>query len=353
MRLACVQRRQPNERIVERHEQVSSLVDREPIERFEWHSTRPIAALDRVLSAGVIHENTPHRPRGDGKEMRPVVERATVLQPQIRLVHQRRRAQAVPLRFSGEMPVRHFAQLVVYLRKRVRYPMHGRIRVGARSIQQQCGSNTGERALLKVRSRPNMPARHGAGNTMPPPVGANPILVEVYMRPSIAFVALLASAIAACGENAPTAPTTSVDVSSRSASGQRLGTLRPFDGSCSLTFNSPPFPLPPIHHQIDTGTCWFTHLGLTDFYGEQDINFAAGTQTGTRTFTAANGDKLFLTNTGTSRPGAPGEINFRAQFTIIGGTGRFAGATGGGIGTGTAHLTTNSTSVTIVGTISY
>ena len=96
------------------------------------------------------------------------------------------------------------------------------------------------------------------------------------MRHSIASVALLAAGLAACADSAPTSPTTVAVGSPRSVDLQRAGTSRPFSGSCTLTFNAPSFPLPAIHHQIDTGTCRFTHLGLTDFYGELDINFAAG-----------------------------------------------------------------------------
>jgi hypothetical protein len=120
-----------------------------------------------------------------------------------------------------------------------------------------------------------------------------------------------------------------------------------------VTFNSPPFPLPAIHHQIDTGTCQLTLLGRTAFYGEQDINFAAGTQSGTRTLTAANGDVLYVTHTGVSAPAGPGLVGFVAQMTIVGGTGRFAGATGSAVGTGIANLPTRTTTVTIDGSVRY
>jgi hypothetical protein len=129
--------------------------------------------------------------------------------------------------------------------------------------------------------------------------------------------------------------------------------MRPLKGTCTLTFTPPPFPLPAIHHQIDTGTCQLTLLGLTDFYGEQDINFATGTQSGWRTLTAANGDELYFTHAGKSTPAGPGLVAFVAQMTIVGGTGRFAGATGSGQGTGLANLATRSSSVTIDAVVSY
>lgn len=127
----------------------------------------------------------------------------------------------------------------------------------------------------------------------------------------------------------------------------------PIKGRCELTFNPPPLPLPPVHRQIDTGTCWFSHLGRTALQGIQDINFAAGTQSGERTFTAANGDVLRATHAGTSAPGGPGLVNFVTTITIVGGTGRFANATGQMTGEGTANLITRTTAVTNEGWIVY
>ena len=173
------------------------------------------------------------------------------------------------------------------------------------------------------------------------------------MRSSMTAVVLLMSVCLACTGRSPTSPTSAAAVSSRGASMQRGGTSRALTGSCTLTFNAAPLPPPPIHHQIDTGICQLTHLGRTKFYGEQDINFMAGTQSGWRTLTAANGDELYLTHTGTSMLSGPGLVSFVAQMTIVGGTGRFAGATGGGQGTGLATLATRTTSLTIDATIDY
>jgi hypothetical protein len=176
------------------------------------------------------------------------------------------------------------------------------------------------------------------------------------MRTSLATIALLASAVTACADSdsVPTSPAPFAAGASRSVDLQRSGTARPFSGSCTLTFNAPPFPLPAIHHQIDTGTCHFAHLGLTDFYGELDINFAAGTQSGWRTLTAANGDELHLTVSGRNGAGAVGGmVSIDAQFVIAGGTGRFAGATGSGRAIGVANLITRTTTVAMDGSISY
>ena len=133
----------------------------------------------------------------------------------------------------------------------------------------------------------------------------------------------------------------------------RTSDARPIKGWCELTFNPPPLPLPPVHRQIDTGTCWFSHLGRTALYGVQDIVFAAGTQSGERTFTAANGDILRAVHSGTSAPSGPGLVSFVTTITFVGGTGRFANATGQMTGAGTANLITRTTVVTNEGWIAY
>lgn len=173
------------------------------------------------------------------------------------------------------------------------------------------------------------------------------------MRTRISSTITLAFALVACSSGEPTAASSMSPASAGGAELQQAGVERPFTGSCSVTFNPPSFPPPPIHHQTDVGTCQLAHLGHTGFYGEQDINFAAGTQSGWRRLTAANGDELYVTHTGTSALTAPGVVSFVAQMTIVGGTGRFVGATGFARGIGTANLATNSTSVTIEGWIRY
>lgn len=74
--------------------------------------------------------------------------------------------------------------------------------------------------------------------------------------------------------------------------------------------------------------------------------------TGTLTLTAANGDELFIDYTATTPlPDATGAIHPAGTFTIVGGTGRFAGATGGGTLTADANVTSPATTATLVGTI--
>ena len=60
------------------------------------------------------------------------------------------------------------------------------------------------------------------------------------------------------------------------------------------------------------------------------VHLPTRTAIGTYEFTAANGDKLYADFTGQAAPTAtPGVISIVETATITGGTGRFAGATGG------------------------
>jgi hypothetical protein len=108
-----------------------------------------------------------------------------------------------------------------------------------------------------------------------------------------------------------------------------------------------------VFESTDTGSCQFSELGQTAFSGVQQINFAAGTQSGQRAFTAANGDILRAVHVGTSTPIGPGLISFRATLTFVGGTGRFANATGQATGWGVANLTTRTSVATFEGSVVY
>ena len=58
-------------------------------------------------------------------------------------------------------------------------------------------------------------------------------------------------------------------------------------------------------------------------------DLATPTATGTFTFTAANGDQLLVTFVGNAANTIePGVVSFTETLTIVGGTGRFAGAIG-------------------------
>ena len=173
------------------------------------------------------------------------------------------------------------------------------------------------------------------------------------MRIFTAPIALIAIALAGCGtETGPTGPGLSISSHAERFAASSL-VSRPFSGDCELSFTPPPFPPPPVFQSTDTGVCQFSQLGETAFYGVQQINFAAGTQSGERTFTAANGDILRAVHAGTSTPIGPGLISFRATVTFVGGTGRFAHATGQATGWGTANLATRISVATFEGSLTY
>ena len=78
------------------------------------------------------------------------------------------------------------------------------------------------------------------------------------------------------------------------------------------------------------GTGQASHLGQFTFVAPHFVNPATGAVAGTYQFTAANGDMLFADFTAQTTP-IPGTtlVVVEDSATITGGTGRFAGATGG------------------------
>lgn len=107
-----------------------------------------------------------------------------------------------------------------------------------------------------------------------------------------------------------------------------VATSRPIQGSCTITSTDIVRFAPPILYQIGHATCQISHLGRVTLRSELAVNVATGTQTGTGTFTAANGDLLYVTSAGSSTPTGPSTISFTGLTTIVGGTGRFENATG-------------------------
>lgn len=175
--------------------------------------------------------------------------------------------------------------------------------------------------------------------------------MRVHPPSATLLAAALAATLAACGMP-PSAPDLPSLERAAAASARR-----PLVGSCELSFSpappSQPAPPPGVIRQIDVGTCQLSHLGRTAYAGVLEIDFANGTQRGTRTLTAANGDQLFLTAVGTSAPSGPGMRSIAATLTITGGTGRFANARGELHATGTANLITSTTVSEFEGWIAY
>jgi hypothetical protein len=70
-------------------------------------------------------------------------------------------------------------------------------------------------------------------------------------------------------------------------------------------------------------------LGRFAYAAEITVNTATGVGSGTFVFTAANGDTVYGTISGQAAFTPPNVFSITETATITGGTGRFAGATGG------------------------
>ena len=110
----------------------------------------------------------------------------------------------------------------------------------------------------------------------------------------------------------------------------RAGDTVPFEGIFEGTFAINPFTLQ-LHFE---GDGLARQLGDSEIVGDSQLApngpgcFAIVADA--VTLTAANGDHLFLTNVGEDCFDDTGHIVGSATFTVTGGTGRFAGATGTG-----------------------
>jgi hypothetical protein len=132
---------------------------------------------------------------------------------------------------------------------------------------------------------------------------------------------------------------------------------RPLKGSCETTFvpmGIAPGP-PPVQTLEITLTCRLTHLGLTGGAATQLVTlgpppFAIATEI---VYVAANGDELFATFAGQGFPSPDGTVAFAGMTTYSGGTGRFEGATGWSLDTGTASLVTLTGALTANGKLTY
>src|SRR5262245_3617935 len=84
----------------------------------------------------------------------------------------------------------------------------------------------------------------------------------------------------------------------------------------------------PIRSITRDGGGTATYRGRYTEHITLQVNVQTGHGTGAATFTAANGDTLTATVDGQSTPISPGVISIVEVYTITGGTGRFADATG-------------------------
>jgi hypothetical protein len=108
-----------------------------------------------------------------------------------------------------------------------------------------------------------------------------------------------------------------------------------------------------------TVTGHVSHLGKVTGLGSHcsQVDFQTGNATygdGILTIVAANGDELWGTyHSGTSGPLSVTELWWQDTFVLIGGTGRFANASGGGVEWGTALAATFELEYEMEGMISF
>ena len=114
---------------------------------------------------------------------------------------------------------------------------------------------------------------------------------------------------------------TALTLSSPATAGESV----PFKGKSSGVITTVGFdPVALIVYTHQTGEGEATHLGHFTVTGDAKVFLPAGNVVGTWTLTAANGDMLF----GTMVAGGIDPTHGFGTFTIVGGTGRFVGATG-------------------------
>ena len=101
------------------------------------------------------------------------------------------------------------------------------------------------------------------------------------------------------------------------------------------------------------GTGTATYLGRYTEHVTMQINIPTLSSTGTATFTAANGDALAASVVGQAARTGPTELSIVEVYTITGGTGRFADATGTFTLESTLEQTTGVSSGTFSGTIDH
>ncbi len=163
---------------------------------------------------------------------------------------------------------------------------------------------------------------------------------------SVLLVAASICFIVSCQKESIVAPETGNKPISVNAKMNESGV--PFKASFETA--SRPLAFPPILRLETTGTGIGSHIGKATLLAYPTINFTTPPPfavRGTLVITAANGDEIFASFTGTrSVPNATGSFTINATYTITGGTGRFQNATGSfvGISLGTVGIHTGTAS---------
>ncbi len=158
------------------------------------------------------------------------------------------------------------------------------------------------------------------------------------MRHTLLLILPLAAAVGAgaCASDSPTAPEEAIALHGNVADSPPRP--RPAGGSCVTTVAPAGFDFPHLTVTID-GVCNLRHLGRATMRATQVIDVTTGLFSNETVYVAANGDSLFTAFAGipTSPPGSP-DITFTGTETFVGGSGRFAQATGSTAAEGSATL---------------
>ena len=168
------------------------------------------------------------------------------------------------------------------------------------------------------------------------------------MSRTLFFAPVLTLALAACGSE-PAGPLAVSNDAQYAAAAQD----RPLRADCQMQIQPPTVLSPGVIAQVDSGACQVSHLGNSTLVSDKVINLAAGTQTLQLSFTAANGDVLRASGTGTNVMVAPGIVEFTANVTFTGGTGRFASASGSATINGQANLAQARSAMVLEGDLLY
>jgi hypothetical protein len=125
----------------------------------------------------------------------------------------------------------------------------------------------------------------------------------------------------------------------------------PFKGTVNAVETGTVVPPTRFLDRVGTGTA--TYLGRYTVHVTLQVNVLTLAATGTATFTAANGDTLFASVAGQATRTSPTTLSIVEVYTITGGTGRFADATGSFTLNSTLDQTTGASSGAFSGAIDH
>ena len=174
------------------------------------------------------------------------------------------------------------------------------------------------------------------------------------MRRTEIFAAAFAILALACSSDVPTGVPLHVAPSIASRGETPHPQSRPISGQCQSNIVSVVFLSPTSAREVVTGPCRLAHLGRTTLYLRQVIDFSTGRAVSEEvTFTAANGDVLRATSVTVGTPTGPTTVSLAGTFVFVGGTGRFAHASGSANFVGSADFATHQATLTMRGRIAY